>query len=371
MRRGTAQAGARSDQLRRIAGRRRATPRQRATAPLGARRPWLRSRIAGRAWVLAEIENGSRSSEGRDSGGWWNSIERSIGLLATMATLAVAAFTWVSITQVRDDQAITREGQITDRYNAAIENLGSDSPDVRLGGIYALVRIMQDSARDQPTITNVLSSYVRAHARKTNSSTVKPTTSPSTDVAAALRAVCLRDTADDTPFDPLPDLHGADLSGADLDGVDRGAVYAQLTRAKLSSTAWRGARLMFAAFDFADMEHADLSRAYLFTADFTGTNLRDAHLEHADLAFASFSMADMRSAHLRGANMTNARLQSDSAFGVAADLRGADLRGADLTDSDVSVQQILSARIDDSTKLPAPVARNPAVKARAVSGHGE
>ncbi|WP_371621563.1 hypothetical protein OG245_00620 [Streptomyces sp. NBC_01116] len=44
-----------------------------------------------------------------------------------------------------------KEGQITDRYTAAVGNLGEDKMDVRLGGIYALERIMQDSRRDQPT----------------------------------------------------------------------------------------------------------------------------------------------------------------------------------------------------------------------------
>ena len=41
-----------------------------------------------------------------------------------------AYFTW----QMR----VTREGQITDRYTKAVDQLGSQHLDVRLGGIYAL-----------------------------------------------------------------------------------------------------------------------------------------------------------------------------------------------------------------------------------------
>ncbi|MGP3980411.1 hypothetical protein [Streptomyces sp. KR80] len=74
-----------------------------------------------------------------------------------MATLAVAGFTWVSIKQVNSEQGLTREGQITDRYTAAVDNLGNDSQGVRMGGIYALQRIMQDSPRDQPSVVDVLS----------------------------------------------------------------------------------------------------------------------------------------------------------------------------------------------------------------------
>ncbi|MEV5680738.1 hypothetical protein AB0L80_42070 [Streptomyces sp. NPDC052069] len=66
--------------------------------------------------------------------------------------------------QVRNDRALAKEGQITDRYTAAVGNLGEDKVDVRLGGIYALQRIMQDSRRDQPTIANVLATYIRTLA---------------------------------------------------------------------------------------------------------------------------------------------------------------------------------------------------------------
>ncbi|MFJ1804358.1 hypothetical protein [Streptomyces sp. NPDC088180] len=54
-------------------------------------------------------------------------------------------------TLARDDRALAKEGQIADRYTAAVGNLGEDTMDVRLGGIYVLQWIMQDSRPDQPT----------------------------------------------------------------------------------------------------------------------------------------------------------------------------------------------------------------------------
>jgi hypothetical protein len=51
---------------------------------------------------------------------------------------------------------LTQQGQITDRYSKAVEQLGDDKLDVRLGGIYALERIAIDSRRDHPTIVAVL-----------------------------------------------------------------------------------------------------------------------------------------------------------------------------------------------------------------------
>src|SRR5690242_7894308 len=88
--------------------------------------------------------------------------------LASVAALITAIFTLVSVrateNQVqiaRQGQATAEQGQITDRYNAAITNLGSRSIDIRLGGIYALQRLMHDSPRDQPTIIAVLCAFVR------------------------------------------------------------------------------------------------------------------------------------------------------------------------------------------------------------------
>jgi hypothetical protein len=57
-----------------------------------------------------------------------------------------------------------REGQITERYTRAIDQLGDAELDIRLGGIYALERIARDSAADLVTIGEVLTAFVRGHA---------------------------------------------------------------------------------------------------------------------------------------------------------------------------------------------------------------
>src|SRR5579863_9384796 len=59
---------------------------------------------------------------------------------------------------------LSREGQVTDRYTKAIEQLGSDKLDVRIGGIYALERVARDSARDHPTVMEVLTAFIREHS---------------------------------------------------------------------------------------------------------------------------------------------------------------------------------------------------------------
>jgi hypothetical protein len=65
---------------------------------------------------------------------------------------------------------IASEGQITDRYTKAIEQLGAvdqagkNKLEVRLGGIYALERIAKESEKDHWPIMEVLTAYVHKNA---------------------------------------------------------------------------------------------------------------------------------------------------------------------------------------------------------------
>ena len=79
------------------------------------------------------------------------------GLLAAGALL----FTARNFTLSRRTFELTEQGQVTDRYTKAIEQLGSDKLDVRIGGIYALERVARDSVRDHPTVMEVLTAFIR------------------------------------------------------------------------------------------------------------------------------------------------------------------------------------------------------------------
>ncbi|MFF1360478.1 pentapeptide repeat-containing protein [Streptomyces sp. NPDC058297] len=75
---------------------------------------------------------------------------------------------WLSEhTHIRQEAADTiaefdaTERRITELYTAAAGQLGSDSPSVRLAGLYALERLAQDHPTHRQTIVNVLCSYLR------------------------------------------------------------------------------------------------------------------------------------------------------------------------------------------------------------------
>jgi uncharacterized protein YjbI with pentapeptide repeats len=277
-------------------------------------------------------------------------IQISVTALPGLAAVIALIFTWVSInatTNTTNHQLnatnhqlqISEQGQFTDRYNAAITNLGSPSVDVRLGGIYALQRIMQDSPRDQPTAVAVLCAFVRDHANPVTAKSARAALRPPTDVQAAATVVGTRDPHHDGST-TVVNLHGADLSGADLSG-------ARLTGADLTAVHLHGANLYGADLGGARLSSADLTWAQFTRAKLTGAyldaNLAYASLNDANLTGAEFgsggwgftgSRANLNHASLAIANLTGAYLHSadlTGAFLPGAKLPGAELSGANLT----------------------------------------
>ena len=110
---------------------------------------------------------------------------------------------------------LSRRGQFTDRYTKAIEQLGSDKLDVRIGAIYALERIARESRRDQSTVMEVLTAFIRDHSHepwpvdKDGVQDGEKKTRP--DVQAAATVVGRRYATRDIG---RIDLDGADLAGA-------------------------------------------------------------------------------------------------------------------------------------------------------------
>jgi HAMP domain-containing protein len=81
-----------------------------------------------------------------------------------------AWFTWRqlqhNIQSTHEQRDLDRAGQITDRFTRAVDQLGkTGQPEITIGGIYALERTARDSPGDQITIAEVLTAYVRHHAR--------------------------------------------------------------------------------------------------------------------------------------------------------------------------------------------------------------
>jgi hypothetical protein len=262
-----------------------------------------------------------------------------------LAVLGGAVLGFQQLTEDRHQANATREltlqGQASERFTRAIDQLGSDRREVQLGAIYGLEQVAQQAPANRLAVNEVLVAYLRRRvprpAKPTpDTSTVEELRIRAPDAQAALTVLGRREfTWDDPPLD----LRALDLRKADL-------LKADLRRLRLDSTDLRDANLGYADLGGARLDSADLRGAFLYQARLTSgatlweADLRDANLSTADLRFAPLHDADLRRANLNRANLRG------------ADLRRARLHGADLRDANLGSVKLRGATADRYTAWP-------------------
>jgi hypothetical protein len=215
----------------------------------------------------------------------FNQIAETVKIAAQIAT-AVGAFcivwiTWRRIkvaelnldqTQIankanqkahEDNLSATREGQITERFTQAIEQLGSEKITIRLGGIYALERIARDSKDDHRQVMEVLTAFVRENRPVGDQEEVDLDNLPPLplDIQAILDVIGRRKIEHEEGTDDRLDLRRTDLQGAFL-------IEADLKGGGLANADLQGANLNAADLQGADLEHAlNLTQAQIDSTD--------------------------------------------------------------------------------------------------------
>ena len=282
-----------------------------------------------------------------------------------------------------------RQRRITESFSKAVEQLGSDKLEVRLGGIYSLERISKESPDDYWTVMESLTAFVRERSRRNEAERTsqaleqrvscrayflwleagKPSGRdedfwakaeieeesagpPATNIAAVLTVIRRRSERSRKREGANAwhlDLSGAILKQANLEGVAldganlRGA---HLERAILAGAHLERANLVSAHLEGARLADAHLEGANRVSARLNGANLAGAHLEGVPLASAHLERAILAGAHLERAYLVNARLKG-------ANLDSAHLEGANLSRTDgLTGTQLRHAHGDAATKVP-------------------
>jgi uncharacterized protein YjbI with pentapeptide repeats len=301
--------------------------------------------------------------------------------IATRQGEAAAARADAAIKQAgaANEQArIAEQGHFTERFSRAVEQLGHDKVAVRIGGLYALRRIAEDSVeRDHLAVMDVIINFIRqppyadaqrvATERERKPRAYKTTTVAALrhaaggrlpepelidcpDVVAATEIILSRTEGQKAIEDarkyrlslsranlsylrlPEIDLHVFALAGANLTGTEltvANFLEAKLERADLGGANLRGADLRGANLRGANLAYTDLGDARLTGADLTGANLTGAQLNHAYLTGAGLWNANLTGADLWDAIITGAKLTN-------ADLTKANLRKANLTKANLA-----------------------------------
>jgi uncharacterized protein YjbI with pentapeptide repeats len=317
---------------------------------------WARSGNSNPREIF-EIENESRGTLGQ--------------ILSGVAVLTGLIFAWQQLGQTSDNLRVSEEGQITDRFSRAVDQLGSDDFTVRLGGIYALERIARDSPRDYGPVMEVLTAFARQESPLPANAAATPVTAAPRvppDVRAVFKVIGRR-----TPAQVEVEME----EGGCLDLTGINAVGANLFEANLQNTCWdrsdlRGAQMMesnlidttFTGSNLsqqASLDGASGQGAVFANANFTGSNLSRAVLNDANLQGANLTDAYLQDTKLQGASLQSANLSRAILFGTelaGANLLNANFALASLTNVDLSgaerltAEQIASAAIVSNSTLP-------------------
>ena len=284
-------------------------------------------------------------------------VVRNLGLLAA-GLIGLGVGTWRAFTAYRQTQAsqsqadaaleqaetanklaqLGEEGHFTERFSQAVEHLGSGQLTMRLGGIYALWRLAQNSGnRDLTSVLDILCAFVRDPPRISEGAAAStPTEAPGGDrskfarLRADVQAVLSLISDQNAHWRTTLELeYSLDLEGADLK-------YAELSRANLA---------------LANLAGADLSHARMWGCNLARANLWGADLVQAQLSSASFKGATVCFTKLTGAGLAGAKLEGlriwKSSF-HAADLFEADLTSSMVRDTSLKNANLIQANLTDA-----------------------
>jgi uncharacterized protein YjbI with pentapeptide repeats len=289
--------------------------------------------------------------------------ETCIAALVALGTAFTAAIAWRTY-------MLQRSGQFTERYSAAVGQLGAELMEMRIGGIYALESLMRESFVDAPAVVQVLAAFLRNRAvQLTAARGLLPLPAPG-EALIPIRApqdieatvVVLGRRGAEIGEQPL-DLRGANLSGVEANGSNPARAWlhqADLSRAHFRSALLRGAGLnatdlRSAVFDRSDMSESRMDRANLSGASLIEVRLQRARILSADLTAVMLYGADLDNVDLRGSCLRGARLDAASLRGACldkTDLTGANLTACDLTGASLRGARLTGTRLDRGSVTP-------------------
>lgn len=255
---------------------------------------------------------------------------------------------------------VTQEGQITERFTRAIEHLGKDQLEFKLGGIYALERIANESEVDHWPIMEILCAYVRKNSPISLESELISGSELSVDIQAALTVIVRRNKKHEKDvFIKKFDLSNSYLVGSNLsapgllvvDFVGANFSNSNISNSDLSLLDLSVSDLSNSTISNSDLSFIDLSTSDITNVNFSHSELSGSNICEADLSNSNLSNATLRDASLLDSNLTNANLSGAVLTGANltdAILSGADLTNANLTDANLSGAVLTGANLTNA-----------------------
>jgi len=197
--------------------------------------------------------------------------------------------TLIRIEEIEKNIEIAQEGQITDRFTKAIEQLGHENIEVKIGSIYALERISIDSPKDYWSVIEVLSAFIR---RASSLDTISKENKAYKDIPPQ-RSIEIQTALNVLARRKMDELELAEDRYLNLSLCNLRNAY--LGKSNLSRTnLWRS-DLSYAYIGKANLQNAYMGKANLQMADFSNANLEGVNFKESDLRKAKNLTAEQLS----------------------------------------------------------------------------
>jgi transcriptional regulator with XRE-family HTH domain len=215
---------------------------------------------------------------------------------------------------------VSEEKQIADKFSKAIDQFGSEGDEkiyIRLGGIYTLEQIAQNSKEYHWTIMEILSDFIREKRsirQPLDMITCEPKTSAESfiqvpiDICAAFTALGRRNVIQD-PAGKRINLLRVDLAEMKLSDAQSFNLsniilcHSNLSWNHFANVDFSGANLNGCYLNHTHFGNANMSKA-LLSANFSGTILGKTNFSNSDLAGAIFNGASVDGAIFSGADLS-------------------------------------------------------------------
>jgi uncharacterized protein YjbI with pentapeptide repeats len=289
-----------------------------------------------------------------------NTLNNSVFQIASsLLLLSTAYIAWRNL-------VVSEKKQIVESFAKAVEQLGNEELQSRVGGIFVLEEIAQSSPEYHWTVIEVLTSYIRDKSLKGESIfkreykvkapysrrketeeilsdyiVVETKIFVTIDIQAALTVIFRRNSKQD-PQDRVIDLSCCDIRGANMKNAN--LAHANLRESRISEVKLQNANL-----SSANLQETDLSQAVLDGANLSKSSLNNASLKNASLKKANLQDSDLTYANFQEACLKDAKL--NRAILYYSDFKSAKLQGANLREAKLKHIFLETAEIDHTTEL--------------------
>jgi uncharacterized protein YjbI with pentapeptide repeats len=300
-----------------------------------------------------------------------------VQLLGGLLIIIGLSFTSKQISNSTDQLRLSSESQSSDRYFRAIEQLGSEKLQLRLGAVYALSRLGLDSenAKDQWMVVSVLSAFVKQNTSHNGNVSSVPYSKdtgyrPPADIQQALRVIGNSNLLFSHLKEWSFDLSETDLSGYSLGGltftncmftrshmnkticinsVFKQSVFTKCTmdNGKFTNVNFSGSAMNETSFLKCSLDNVTFDRTYLPFSNFTGakivgTSFKDGYLQRAEFVGANVNSCNYEKANLFAIVFTHSIMVNNRFNGC--DLRNCKFDGAIVDNCDFT-----GANLQDSS----------------------